>query len=269
MEKLHMFCFPKPWIPEFSEIQTAAVRSWTHLKPKSITLLGFEQGTSENAKKLGVASASEQILCNSWGTPLVSDIFAKMQNLVPPNELICYVNADIVLAEDFASTLSAVSRSKQRQNDWLMVGKRTDLSVPASSALQELTVEQIMALADSGAGKDHGWGGIDYFVFPSGLFQFVYPFALGKFVWDQWLLGNAYRRGCCTIDASMTIRAVHLNGDWYLNGAPQADREVVHKSQEALINRSFDNYRKNILEGTTHQTCISEAGEIYVKQRAW
>jgi hypothetical protein len=139
---------------------------------------------------------------------------------------------------------------KYDPSEWLLIGQRTD----------------VPDINDMSVRKLHGIDGIDYFVFPRNTFRFVYQFALGKFSWDQWLVGNAFRRGLLCIDATATVLALHLNAKWYFQGKPNGDWNAIFHSEEALINRDFDYYQRNIANGTTHfSKCIN--GKIYIVAR--
>lgn len=240
---LSFFSHPKPWISPFKEIQMTAVKSWRLVAKSSITLLGDDEGTFDASKTLEVNCFSD-IKKNEWGTPLVSDIFQYIQSKTQRGQLICYINTDIVIGEDFIATLACLQQNSESLGDqWLAIGCRTDLDFKSTD---DLTNKQ--------DGINHGPGGIDYFVFPSGLFSFVYPFALGKFVWDQWLVGNVHRRGIPVVDCSKTLRAIHLNAPWFFRGAPETDRKTIEESEEAKRNRGFDYYIRTIADGSTHYT---------------
>lgn len=223
-------------------IQDVAARSW----PGPVTFMGEDEGTSEWSQKLG-ARHIRSVACNEWGTPLVSDVFRAIREDGAPDDVCCYINADIVLdGEAFEQTVETCAQTiaADGQRCWLLVGKRTDLDSVTIGCVQDILN------AASVRGVDHGWDGIDYFVFPRATFPFVYPFALGKFVWDQWLVGNAHRRGLVTVDCSRAVLAVHLNCPWYIDGGVTSDHAAVYDSVEGARNRSFDYYQKNILTGT-------------------
>lgn len=262
--KLFVYCYPKPWNSVFSPIQKVAITSWIKSFPCIITLLGDEPGTMEAAKELNV----NYDLCpgkNEWNTPLVSSIFETIARLTPPDGIACYVNSDIVLGPDFAATIESVSQ-KTIDPLWLLVGKRRDLDLANP---EKYTVDEIRNISMD-KGVDHGWAGIDYFVFLPTTFQFVYPFALGKFVWDQWLVGNAFRRGIFTVDGSETILAVHLNCDWYFQGSTTNNRALIYNSDEGMRNRSFDYYQKTIISGTNYQTYYDDVtNKVSIKRKLW
>jgi len=263
--KFFVYCYPKPWNDIFSSIQKTAIKSWIKLFGESgvITLLGNEEGTESVAKELSV----NYDICagkNEWNTPLVSSIFETINRLTPSDGIICFINADIVLGSDFLKTCETIATSTF---DWLLIGKRRDLDLKNTDA-EKYSVDEIRQLAMS-EGIDHGWDGIDYFVFLPNTFCFVYPFALGKFVWDQWLVGNAFRRGICTIDGSETILAVHLNSDWYFQGKTTNNRNLIYNSEEGFRNRSFDYYQKTIASGTNHQTYYDDKEQVCIKKKMW
>ena len=268
---IHFFCYPKPWLqtPGFDSIQRSAIKSWLCLSPQSITFLGSDHGTAEAATEFDVKHIPD-VKLNEWGTPLVSSIFERIRAATKPDDIVCYINADILLDETFPKTLEALlkeSLTSASAEGWLAVGKRTDvdLAINEDHQPEPITVEDAQQLAAE-RGVDHGWAGIDYFIFPSQTYKFVYPFALGKFVWDQWLVGNAYRRGLWTVDCSETLLVIHLNSPWYLNGKPTRDRRAIHDSTEGIRNRGFDYYQKTILSGTHYATKMTKDGIEIVKK---
>lgn len=247
--ELHFYCHPKPWIDDFVSIQHAAVTSWLAIGAQ-VTLLGTDEGTAEWAAKLG-ARYIPDIERNEWGTPLVSSIFNIIRGDGADKDVCCYINADIVLGDDFRVAVEVVAAraAELKEDEWLMVGNRTDLQLADRFRPTQYSVAVIQDLARQ-QGRDHGPSGIDYFVFPRSTFSFVYAFALGKFVWDQWLVGNAFRRGLFTVDCSKAVLAVHLNCPWFFRGGATTDRQVIHDSEEGTRNRSFDYYQKTIASGT-------------------
>jgi hypothetical protein len=244
MKNITFYTYPKPWIKEYADIQACAITSWKTLLADptcQIVLLGDDQGTAQAAKELGVVHRGS-VERNEWGTPIVSSIMDIIR-VECPTELSCFINTDIVLPNDFMDTVNATHQEslKLPSDGWLMIGQRTDVETSGGG-----TTQRMIGL--------HGVDGIDYFVFPRNTFQFVYPFALGKFTWDQWLVGNVYRRGLMCVDATKTVLALHLNAKWFFQGQPNGDWKTIFNSQEARINRDFDYYQRNIANGTTHYT---------------
>src|SRR5690242_19136057 len=117
---LTIFATPKPFRGHIAVIQRNAIRSWTLLRPAcEIILLGDEEGIAETAAEFGLRHISD-VARNSFGTPLVSDLFRQAQQLSSRN-FFCYVNSDIVLMDDFMEAIRRVAKEKSR---FLLVGHR-------------------------------------------------------------------------------------------------------------------------------------------------
>ena len=120
---LTIFAVPKPFRGHIGVIQRNAIRSWTLLRPAcDIILMGNEEGIAEIAAEFGLQHVPD-VARNSFGTPLVSDLFKQAQQLSGRN-LFCYVNSDIILMSDFAGAVQRVVDQKSR---FLFVGHRLNI----------------------------------------------------------------------------------------------------------------------------------------------
>ena len=207
---LTIFAIPKPFRGHIEIIQRNAIESWTRLQPKpEVILLGDDPGTAEVAAELGILHIAE-IQRNSQGTPLLNDLFAKAQASAA-SDVLCYVNSDIVLFDDFMQALSRVASCSQR---FLMIGRRTDLDItqPIPFQRENWTAEiRNLALRD---GKLQIARSIDYFAFSGGLYPAMPPLAIGRYWWDNWLVWKARALGATVVDASSVVLAVHQNHDY-------------------------------------------------------
>ncbi len=126
-QALTIFAVPKAFHARFKVIQTNAIRSWTLLRPEpEIILLGDDEGTAQIARELGCSHIAD-VERNRYGTPLVHSIFEKAQELAR-NDLVCYVNSDIILMSDF---IVAVSRAAQvlAGRGFLLVGRKRTCAI--------------------------------------------------------------------------------------------------------------------------------------------
>ena len=122
---LTIFATPKSFRGHFAVIQRNAIRSWTLLRPTcEVILMGDEEGTAEIASEFSLRHIPN-IRCNAQGTPLVSALFEKAQQ-VGVHDVLCYVNSDIILMSDFTR---AVQRVINQRNRFLLVGHRWNLDV--------------------------------------------------------------------------------------------------------------------------------------------
>ena len=206
---LTVFTLPKPFRGHIGSIQQNAIKSWLRLQPAcEVILFGDEPGTKEMAAQVG-ARYEPGIARSEHGTPLVNDLFLTAQRLAS-HEILCYVNADILLLHDLLPALEAVTRRFRR---FLMVGQRWDLDVQESLGFEPAWEEELRERV-ARSGKLHPPTGIDYFAFPRGLWEEIPPFAIGRTVWDNWLLYAARKRGAAVVDATEVVMAVHQNHDY-------------------------------------------------------
>lgn len=200
---LTLFAIPKPFIGADQEI----------------ILFGEDEGTAQVADEFGLRHVAH-VARNQYGTPLVNDLFEKAQALASYT-LLCYVNADILLMRDFVQAVALVSTLK---GCFLMVGQRWDLDLKEPLNLNDAHLQVWLRARLAEAGRLHGKTGTDYFVFPSGLYRDIPPFALGRTVWDNWLLSRAKALGVPVINATEVVTVIHQNHDYAPN--PEGSGEI-------------------------------------------
>lgn len=204
-----LFAIPRPFRGHIGLIQRNAIASWTRLRPlPDIILFGDESGVQEAAAEYHLRH-EPAVARNASGTPLINDVFAKAAAL-GAHDVQCYVNADIVLITDF---VEAVHRVAARWRNFLLVGRRWDVDIADPLAF-ETGWEGSLRNRVSTTGRLHSETGIDYFVFRRGLWGEIPPFAVGRTVWDNWLVYRARARGAAVIDGTRAITAVHQNHDY-------------------------------------------------------
>ncbi len=243
-----IFSVPKSFRGHIDVIQRNAIQSWKALRPAcEIILFGDDQGTAEAEEEFGVIHVPE-VARNELGTPLVNDVFARAEELAK-NDLLCYVNADIMLLDDF---IPAVQIAAQKMKSFLMVGRRWDLDIEEPWDLGQPGAESRLRQLVSRRGKLHGEVAIDYFVFPRSFWSTIPPFAIGRTTWDNWLIYEAYRSGAPVIDATGCITAVHQNHGY---GHAGADKRAVWEGPEAKRNLELAGGRAHAfdLNDATHK----------------
>ena len=224
---LTLFAIPKAFHGHNEIIQINAIRSWLALDPRpEIILLGKDEGTAEVASKLGVKHIAN-VECNEYGTPLVSSIFSIAHDAAR-YPLLCYINADIILLSDFLPAIQQVERQS-----YLIIGQRRDIDLTELIDFETPDWEARLRDLVKEKGKLHPPTGIDYFVFPRGLYRNIPPFAVGRTAWDNWLVYQARKLKASLIDATGSITAVHQNHDY--SHHPQGE-VAVWKGPEAIRN---------------------------------
>ncbi len=227
---LTIFALPKAFRGHIGVIQRNAILSWTHLRPTpEIILLGDDEGAAEIAHELGLRYIAN-IARNEFGTPLVSDLFQQAQ-AAAPHDMLCYVNSDIILLDDFTRAVQQVASSRDR---FLMVGRRLDLDVRDAVAFESGWESSLRstALRD---GRMNVARSIDYFVFPRTLYPALPPMAIGRFWWDNWLIWKAYQLQAAVVDATPVVLAIHQNHD-YSHSRDGHGKDDVLAGEEAARN---------------------------------
>ena len=204
---LTLFAIPKPFEGHIATIQENALCSWSLLAPGlRVILFGDDAGTAQAAARYRFKHVSE-VACNEHGTPLVSDLFAQAQDIADTS-LVCYVNADIVLMSDF---LTAARAADNKFAEFLMIGQRWDVDVREAWDFGAPDWQDGLRKLVRQRGNLEDPTGIDYFLFPRGMYACVPPFAIGRGTWDNWLVYQSRARGIPVVDATSAVMVVHQN----------------------------------------------------------
>jgi hypothetical protein len=94
-------------------------------------------------------------------------------------------------------------------------------------------------------------------IFRRGLYRDLFPFALGRAGFDNWLLWKAHSLKAPVIDASRAVMAVHQNHDY--SHHPQGERGVW-EGAEAKRNRE-------LMGGWHHSFTLSDASHRLVSTK--
>jgi len=206
---LTLFTAPKSFRGHIGMIQTNAIRSWQQIdSAAAVLLVGKEPGLEEAAAALGVQHL-DSVTRSESGAPSLRSAF-DVARRASPNRILCFVNADILLLDDF---LPAVEQVAGRMDRFLVVGQRWDLEVREPLSFEGGWEGRLRdQLARSG--RLHRPVGSDYFVFPADQYGDLPDFTIGRSGWDNWMIFNARRRRIPVIDASRGITVVHQDHDY-------------------------------------------------------
>ena len=210
MSLMTIFISPKPFTRDhIATIQWNAIQSWKQLGSEvDIVLIGEDAGVKEAADSLGVRYIPK-VRRNESGTPLLSDIFSLARNS-SDSDLLAYVNADIILFQDFLDTAKAVL---QMGKEFLLVGQRWDLDIQNSLDFSQGWQQRLRTDLQT-RGRRHPAGGSDYFIYPRACFQTLPDFAIGRSGWDNWMFYEARYRGWKLINCTDAIDIVHQDHDY-------------------------------------------------------
>lgn len=204
--KLTLFTVPRSFEGEIGVIQKNAVKSWKLLVPEpEILFVSDDPGVAEAAEKYGCRHVPG-VRRNEFGTPLVDDVFRKAQ-AAAGNELVGYINADIVLGQ---GSMRALERVSAVFYQFLMIGQRTDFHCPVPIDFAQSDWWARFLKRAQKRGSLHGPTAADYHWFVRGMYDRIPPLALGRRSWDNWLVWYALRRGYPVVDATEAAPAIHI-----------------------------------------------------------
>jgi hypothetical protein len=220
---LTLFASPKAFVDShIATIQRNAIRSWIRLEPRPrVILFGNEIGTAEICKEFSLTHIPE-VEVNEFGTPLLNDIVRKAEACSSSSaDLLCYVNADIILMSDFSRAVELVAARKSR---FLMGARPWNLDVTQELSFDDGWEEMISAQV-AADGQLRSERSCDFFVFPRGLWGDLPPFAVGRAYFDNALLHRVRRMGGALVDATPAVVSIHQNHSYprHLGGAAMLD----------------------------------------------
>ncbi|MBE0577390.1 MAG: glycosyltransferase family 2 protein [Desulfuromonadales bacterium] len=232
-----LFTSCKPFIGADNVAQRNAIKSWRLLRPKpEVIIVGDDSGAKEVAEEFGLIYISEVRRYRNRN-PYVDDVF-KRASQAASNDLLCYLNSDIILMSDY---MSAVNEVRVLNKQFLIIGKRYDLNVENELDFGSQWEEQLTARVKS-EGCLYPLAGIDYFVFRKGTYDDIPPYILGNVRWDNWMVYSARCKRMMVVDATDHVRVVHQNHE--LNHAQGADEEEISTDEAAVYN--FNLYGKDL-----------------------
>lgn len=206
---LTIFSVPKPFTASTATYQGNAIESWRRMHPDvEIILFGNDSGVREAAKRFDTRHVPD-LERNELGTPLLGSIFRCAES-ISQHEIIAYVNADIILLPD---ALAAVKHLQQAFRRFLLVGRRTDLDVDAVIEFSG-SWEQDLRAAAVARGRLHRYYGSDFFIYRKPMLSEMPDFAIGRTIWDNWIMFHARDSQTALVDGTRDILCVHQNHDY-------------------------------------------------------
>ena len=237
MPLITLFSAPKPFTdPHIATIQRNAIRSWTLLPEVEVILLGEDTGLAEAARELSVRHIPN-VTRNTSGTPLISSMFSlARENSNSP--LLCIVNADMLLMQDFVEAAKQVVKLK---DNFILLSQRWDLDVAQPLEFTKGWESRLRNTVHA-TGILHRPAGSDFFLFPKSCYTDVPDFAIGRAGWDNWMIYKARQEKWPVIDCTPSVMIVHQNHDYgHLPGGqahhtlPETDENIRLAGGQAAI----------------------------------
>jgi hypothetical protein len=206
---LTILAVPKAFSGHIGVIQRNAISTWTVLNPRpDIRLYGTEIGMAETAASLGVRHEME-IARNEFGTPMLDDLLRRARSFAQ-TPLLCYVNSDIILLQEFLDAVTAIDKEFP---EFLAVAHRLNIDLDEPLDFAREGMERLRREIMPKGAPGHSTA-IDLFVFPPSAFTNVPALTLGRAWFDQWLIKDALARSIPVVDITRVARAIHQNHEY-------------------------------------------------------
>ena len=114
---LTLFTTPKAFRGHIGVIQRNALRSWTLLDADvEVIVFGDDEGAAELCEELGIRHIAE-VERSASGAKQLASIFGRAQEMAR-HDVLCYLNCDIVLTQDFVQAVRTVRAWRDRFLIW-------------------------------------------------------------------------------------------------------------------------------------------------------
>lgn len=234
-----IFATPKAFEGIFDRIQRNAIRSWADLDPTpEILLFCDEAGTAEVAEEVGARHVPE-VATDDRGIPLVGPLFEKAEDLAG-HDILCYVNSDIILPGNF---VEAVELLQGVDRDYLAVGHRWNAPIEEEIDFSDPGWEDALRRHVAAHEIKPSGAGMDYFLYPAGLWSEIPAFSIGRGYWDSWLTYRARALGCALVDASPVVQVFHQEHDY--SHDPEIPDHHYWQAEEASRNFRLSGGRRH------------------------
>lgn len=220
----------KPMIEPFITEQTNAVLSWKKLTINpTIIIFGDDVGVKEFCEKNNIINVST-VKKNEKGTPVLADIINKGYDLMK-TEYIMYINADILLMDDFSNVLVGFHNSIGKNvNSCLLTGMRYDVE---KFHLLNFNGDWQNDVKNNFIGKYSDPDAIDYFVHKRNGYKTMPEFAIARYVFDSWMLDYGIKNFDIAIDITNVCKVYHHFGKYFQEGKV-CERNYVSPSEVAI-----------------------------------
>ena len=232
-----IFTTPKDFAGIIKVIQINALRSWRNLSSEiQIIIFGDSKGSKQAAKDIGAEYISK-VKCSSLGTPFISDLFLQADKIAK-FPILTYINSDIILPENFLSTIHITSKSLKK---FLLVGHRWDMNVSNIINYDNKVERNTFWDRVKSESKQHACTGIDYFIYKRYQWKKIPDFIIGRYGYDNWMIWKARRILLPIVDATEMMQVVHQNHPY---------NEVILEKERSHNKKLYINKELNLLDCT-------------------
>lgn len=202
---LTLFTTPKPFRGDIGRIQRNAIRSWLALSPSpQVLVIGEGEGVAENCNELGVVHIPEVATAAS-GVPLLTGLFERAR-AESRNEILGYVNADIILTSDLPKAIDEVRAVFSQA---VLICAPVNVPFKGDLDTKENNWEGAIRSLVAEVGAPPTRKGADLFVYPKDFYDRVPRLAIGRGGFDNWLIWRAILSGLPAVEITHRVLAIH------------------------------------------------------------
>ncbi|MFN8404907.1 MAG: hypothetical protein U0V48_15330 [Anaerolineales bacterium] len=184
---------------------------------------------------------------NESGVPLISSMF-EIARENSTSELLCIVNADMILMSDFVEAAKWV---KGQRSEFVLLSQRWDYDIASSLDFAEGWESRLRESVRK-QNQLHRPAGSDFFLFPKNCYQDIPHFTIGRAGWDNWMIYKARAEHWAVIDCTPSVMIAHQNHDYshLPDGKPHYEHPETNENIRLAGGQA--NVRYTILDAT-HQ----------------
>jgi hypothetical protein len=236
--KLLILSTMKPLIDEFIIEQTNSVLSWTKLRINpTIIIFGDDKGVPEFCEKHNLIN--KNVSRDAKNVPYIADIFYQGYQYMDenPHDYVMYINADILLMNDFCDTLESFNKQYPTVNSCLLTAIRNNIFKYDLIDFQDTDWD--VKFKNKHPLNPHHPAGIDLFLHKKNNYLNKIPeFVISRYYFDSYLIDYAIKNFEMSINITDTVNVYHHYGLWY------QDNKVVSRDESNLEPYSRKNNEK-------------------------
>ncbi|HAF96487.1 MAG: hypothetical protein A2X34_09370 [Elusimicrobia bacterium GWC2_51_8] len=245
---------PKAFSEHTGKIQRNAIRSWLAVHPDTeVIIYGNSEGTADVCREMGVHHVPD-ISYSPSGVPYFNSI-VEHARIYARHNVQCYLNCDILMTEAILKAIKPLEFPR-----YLIIGQRIDLSEGVDL---DVTAgnwkEELRRLVEQGKANMHAPSGMDYFIFPRGVWEGLPPLVIGRGGYDSALPAFCFRNKIPLINGTLAIIAIHQFHDYgHLLGGV---KEVLYCT-DAQNNRRLHNVYYSVSNSVDAQWLLVNGASI-------
>jgi hypothetical protein len=233
------FTTAKPFIGENKINQLNALRSWKQFSP-SCEIIVFDKliGAEEIINELSIINILDiEKFSVDIPLPLVNDMFYKAE-LIAKNPICCYLNADIILPENFLEIVLNIHH--KLKSNYLLVGQRYDVEIESELAFNQ-DWEREFLNQNRNKMTLHPPSGSDFFIFPKNQYrkEDIPSLVIGRPGWDNWFIYNGVINKTRVIEISNNIIVYHQNHNIAYRSDKSRDSATSHNLNLMPVNEIY------------------------------